>query len=232
MRDSLTILEMLKEELSIKTDADLGRALGLKPDNIKQWRKNKSAKLEALINLAIERGIDLNRLLNDTRDYYREIGMTSEDEAFVCATATGEIFKFKESDPIDSIMPPYDTKQIVHINIPDYEIHPFDRYWIVPNNRLAPQYSEGDILIIRKKSGIIVDSTTAVWGCKIQIQNEGRIEYDEKMVLGVAYKCEKLWRGYEEHEGKIRLAATNPQFPEIIPYQILSEFEIVLHIRS
>jgi len=59
---AIAIIKRLKNKLKLKTDVELSKALGVRPNTISTWKKRNSVDNEAIMTLCDSLGLDLNEI--------------------------------------------------------------------------------------------------------------------------------------------------------------------------
>lgn len=222
MRESKELLDLLKKLLVISKDVTLAEELGITQTALKHWRHDDRVNHQKVIELCIKKGLDLNKLYNDSRDYHRdEMGMTSENEKLVSSTGTGEFFRLDSSLGQLGSIPPYISDDSIWCSPAAKNSSIHDRYWVVPDNRMSPKILKGSRIIVRyDRDGLpdIKKHSIALWAIQRTSDSE------EELVLGRVYS--------EPDSNSIRITADNPSYPEITPYSIKAHFKIMFVISK
>lgn len=227
LRSSQELLDILKKHLNVSREADLAKKLKISAGTLGQWRHKNRIKYENVIELAVEEGLDLNSLLNPRRDIYRQNGMTAKNERYVSATGTGEVFRLEDDKAFCEALPPYDIEKSIWVQTPNYIPHPWDRYWVVPDNCMAPLYKKGDVLIIQRQSELPRNGTNGVFGVVSRVSERNDNTY---VFIG------KIFKGFKTIDGAkvitYRLAAINMEFEDIYLTERLDYFKIIMNVSN
>lgn len=233
LRTSQELIEILKKHLGLTTDAALANALQITSGKLAQWRHKNRVNYEDVLSLAIEEGLDLNILLNPRRDYYREKGMTPENERYTSASGTGEVFRLGTNKDSNFIVP-YDLTDSIWLNTPNYIATVLDRYWTVPDDRMYPHYKKDDILIVRKLDDIPQDGVVGLIAFDLYSQDSTTTS---SFYLGALYNSTKTIDagGVNEYDYGYRVSYINPDYPDTIikaGHMNVTFFEIILKIST
>lgn len=229
IRGSLELLDILKGCLDIQRDKDLAEKLGIKPGVLAQWRHFKRVNHTLILELAIKEELDLNYLFDCVKGFYPDryqtyLSRTKEDRD------TGEyrdIYKIVEGSQFKNTSIPYDPNSQITLKIPGYKKHLWDRYWVVPDERMAPYYQPGDILVLQYQVEKPDDGELVVLGIGIK---DKLVEEGRSLYLGYFYDITS--RDGRYYSIQYRLASTNQNYRELFFREKTYFFKILYTIRN